>query len=295
MSAKEGSDQVDFRFSRVKLKPEEFALSEGREVGPTDLISKKCWSGLTSLPDDVSLRTSDHYGSQLQLLYDLWGEWICVAYALQQTSNDSAIAYTAGDAVDYFQGAIHNALMGYYRLGFTSLRAVVENMTIGMLFHMETAQSQFNDWLKGEEFGFGRAADRLLQQPRVHDLEQKLRAAIADDLYRQRTPNDAGGFARRLFREASKYAHGTPAYNDADMWKSNGPVFAHKAFEKWAESFFAVYCLALLESRLADQKLLKLGFDSQFTPRTLFHRVVDQLSPASNAHHVFNAVPNDIW
>jgi hypothetical protein len=39
----------DFRALRHKLEPHEFAISDGVEVAPTDLIDKETWSGLTGI------------------------------------------------------------------------------------------------------------------------------------------------------------------------------------------------------------------------------------------------------
>jgi hypothetical protein len=286
---------VDFRSKRVRLGPECFALSSGKEISPTDLVSKKCWNAITHLPDDVSLRTTDHYGTVLKLLDDLSGEWTCLSYALQKTSNNSAIAHTASDAGDHFHASIYNAVTGYYRLAFTSLRGVVENMSLGMQFHIAAIRNEFADWIAGEEFSFGWAADHLTRHAHIAALEQNLATATGDNLFRRRGPTDPGGLARRLFRGLSRYAHGAPGYNDGDMWRSNGPVFASKAFEMWIESFLMVYCLAVLESRLADQKLVQLGFDSPFTARDLFHYVVEQLAKKSGARRLFSAVPVTIW
>jgi len=287
--------KTEFRSKRVRLGPECFALSTGKEIPPTDLLSEKCWKGITSLPDDVSLRTSDHYGSTLKSFYNLWSEWICLTYALQKISNDSAIAHTASDAGDHFQASIYNALTGYYRLAFTSLRGVVENMSLGMQFHIAAARNEFADWIAGEEFGFGWAADHLTQHAHILALEQNLAAATGDNLFRRRSPTDPGGLIWRLFRELSRYAHGAPGYNDGDMWRSNGPVFASSAFETWIECFLIVYCLAVLQSRLADHKLEQLGFDSKFTARDLFHHVLDQLPKKSDVRRLLSAVPIAIW
>lgn len=286
---------IDFRSKRARLGPECFAISSGKEISPTDLVGKKCWNGIMSLPDDVTLRTTDQYGSALELLYNLWGEWTSVTYALQKTFKDSAIAHTALDAGDHFHASIYNAVTGYYRLAFTSLRGVVENMSLGMQFHIAAAQKEFADWIAGGEFNFGWAADHLTQNANVAALEQNLATATGDNLFRRRRPGDPGGFVRRLFRELSRYAHGAPGYNDGDMWRSNGPVFVSKSFEAWIECFLTVYCLAVLLSRLSDEKLEQLGFDSTFTARDLFHYVVEQLPNNSGARRLFSVVPVEIW
>jgi len=66
----------DFRTKRDLLPDEVFALSNGPRPGPTDLVSEDIWNGITHLPDDVALTTSNHHGSQLATLYTLWGDWL---------------------------------------------------------------------------------------------------------------------------------------------------------------------------------------------------------------------------
>src|SRR4051794_7324101 len=74
----------DFRAVRHKLEPHEFAISEGKDVAPTQLIDRKTWAGITHLPDDVAIRTSDHNGHRLELLYSLWGDWIMATGGLEK-------------------------------------------------------------------------------------------------------------------------------------------------------------------------------------------------------------------
>jgi hypothetical protein len=45
------------------------------DIDPTDLVDEETWSGITHLADDVAIRTSDHNGLRLALLYSLWGDW----------------------------------------------------------------------------------------------------------------------------------------------------------------------------------------------------------------------------
>lgn len=56
----------DFRSKRQKLPPEAFAIGPETEPEPSDLIDEETWTDLTHLPDDVSLRTSDHHGTLLK-------------------------------------------------------------------------------------------------------------------------------------------------------------------------------------------------------------------------------------
>jgi hypothetical protein len=289
----------DFRSRRARLSLEDFAISTGEDAPPSDLVTPATWRSMTSLPDDVSLRTSDHYGTVLGLLWNLWGEWTCLVGGLQAkvaVPSDSPIAQTACDATDYFQASIYNALTGHYRSAHTSLRAVVENMTLGMEFQIESARDLFTEWLAGGDFGFGWAADRVTKHSQIAVLESELRKATGDDLYRQRQPpSDEGGLTRRMFRLLSKYAHGAPQHTDADMWQSNGPIFVPKVFEDWTQSFLSVYSLAVLQSRLAQPTLDKLPWGASFDTRGLFAYAVRQLSDTSDARRLFEAVPDAVW
>lgn len=289
----------DFRTKRARLRPEDFTIPGGEQALPRDLITEETWTTITSLADDVSLRTSDHYGRALKLLWDLWGQWLFLVGALQAAvpaPADSPIARTACDAGDYFQASVYNALTGHYRLAYTSLRGVVENMALGLEFQVAADRRVFSDWLAGDEFGFGWAADRVTEHAHIATLDRDLMAAVGDNLYRQRRPpDDDGGLARRLFRHLSKYAHGAPGHTDGDIWQSNGPVFVPQAFEEWRESFLAVYALAVLQSRLAEPSLNKLEWDASFNARNLFSHAVRQLPSMSDAGRLFDAVPAAIW
>src|SRR5580704_17850282 len=53
--------------------PHEFAISEGQDVPPSDLVDPDIWHGIMHLPEDVSIRISDHNGLRLRLMYQLWG------------------------------------------------------------------------------------------------------------------------------------------------------------------------------------------------------------------------------
>jgi len=61
---------TDFRAVRVVLEPEDFALGgDEPDPPPSDLIAAETWSGITVLPDDVAIRTSDHNGLALGEVY----------------------------------------------------------------------------------------------------------------------------------------------------------------------------------------------------------------------------------
>jgi hypothetical protein len=64
----------DFRARRYMLEKDDFAVASGEYSGATNLIDEYTWKSIVVLPDDVSIRTSDKYGSQLQQMWEYWGE-----------------------------------------------------------------------------------------------------------------------------------------------------------------------------------------------------------------------------
>jgi hypothetical protein len=60
---------TDFRAVRSMLEPHEFAISEGQDVPPSERIDEGVWNGIVHLPEDVSIRISDHNGIRFRLLY----------------------------------------------------------------------------------------------------------------------------------------------------------------------------------------------------------------------------------
>ena len=275
----------------MKLSRQGFAISNGREEPPTDQISREAWVSITALPDDVSLRTSEHFGSLVEEAWSLWREWISVVSALQgmdPASSESPIAHSAMDAIDFFQASVYNALVGFYRLAFTSLRSVIENITISMTLELSGELQVFSEWQAGRrELHFGGAADQATAHPSLRALEHQLRAKVGDNLFRQKAGNDAGGLARRLFRRISGFAHAAPGLTDADLWRSNGPVFAPATFEAWAEMFLCVYALGLAEIQLARPRLRELGHGSLFTSEELLLHAVGLLPESADSRSLF--------
>lgn len=70
-----------------------------------------------TLPDDVSVRTSDEYGRLLKRMDRCWDAWI-EALTMRQDPAESAIL----DAADKFHAATYNALHGFYRHAFGCLQ-----------------------------------------------------------------------------------------------------------------------------------------------------------------------------
>jgi len=289
----------DFRSHRRKLRPEDFAIgSDGLDSLPSDLIDKDTWDSIVSLPDDVSIRTSDHYGSVIKKYWSMWSEWICLVGALQEKAEEpdtSPIAHVALEITDEFQASIYNALVGFYRLAFSSLRNVVEQMTIGLQLNLANDQDAFRFWLRGNQLLFGWAADCVQHNTPVADLERHLMEAVGDNLFRPKASNQSQGFARRLYSELSNFTHGGPAFTNADMWQSNGPIFVSHAFEKWASAFIKTYALAVLETKLAEPNLTALAYGSSSSIRSLFKQATSMIPEPEDGFNILNATPVTLW
>ncbi len=255
------------------LEDSDFAIAPGIYPGPTNLIQKATWKSIISLPDDVSIRTSDQYGPQLEQLWEYWGIWGRVVLAVHELSSDpskSPTAVAACDAADEFQAATFCALVGYYRVAFSCLRNVLEQITIGARLAVSADAKSFADWRSGDErIGFGWAADTITKNPGVRALEKHLKATVTDSLFTQ-APK---GVARRLFAQLSKYTHGTAGFTDADFRNSNGPIFVPETFLAWCVATLKTYAVALHEIRLAHA-LKALPYGPSITFDAFRRRVV---------------------
>jgi hypothetical protein len=273
------------------LEKDEFAISPGEYARPTNLIDKGTWESIVGLPDDVSIRTSDKYGSQLDIMWDFWGTWIRVVLGLQALTKhrrNSPTAIAACDATDEFQAATYVALVGYYRVAFSCLRNVLEQVTIASQLQISGNAQDFLDWRNNEDrVRFGWAADLLPRNPSVSALEQRLKASVADCLFQQ-TPK---GLVRRAFALMSKYTHGAPGFADGDARESNGPIFLDRVFLEWRVAALKTYAIALTELKLAHPNLDELPDGPPSTTLGEFRRQVVARIPSDDPDsRIFDAL-----
>jgi hypothetical protein len=287
--------ESDFRAKRLMLEDDDFALVSGAYESPTKLVAESTWKSMVSLPDDVSIRTSDKYGTQLEQMWAYWGIWNRVVLAVQALSKDpseSPMAIAACDAADEFQAATYCALVGYYRVGFSCLRNVLEQMMIGTRLALIPDSKYFTDWRNGsDKVGFGWAADTLPKNANVAALEKHLQAKTTDALF----PQKPKGFTRRFFAELSKYTHGSAGFTDADSRQSNGPVFVAKTFLAWCVAALKTYTLALQALKLAHPKLTKLPYGPPKITFDQFRYNIVANIPASDTDHAFFKSLENFW
>lgn len=285
----------DFRARRYMLEKKDFAMASGRYGGPTNLIDKATWKSIVSLPDDVSIRTSDKYGGQLETMWDYWGMWTRViggVQALSKKPQQSAMAIAALDACDEFQAATYAALVGYYRVAFSCLRNVLEQMTIATQLTLSQDPKDFTDWRGGDErIKFGWACDSLQKNAVAAGLELHLKTTTKDTLFDQ-TPK---GLARRFFRLVSKYTHGTSGFTDGDVRESNGPIFLPKTFLEWCVAALKTYLIALHELKLAHSQLDALPWGPPDLSLNEFRRSVLANIPSTDQERPFFQALVDFW
>jgi hypothetical protein len=151
----------DFRAIRSKLEPHEFAISEGQDAPPSDLAEADVWNGIMHLPEDVSIRVSDHNGTRLRLLYGLNCDWTT---AIGTPGEEDELYSCMLDAGDCFQCATFNFLHGFYRAALAELRTAFELVMIGAYGNRNPASEKYLSWKAGTttEFGFTQCRKGLL-------------------------------------------------------------------------------------------------------------------------------------
>jgi hypothetical protein len=107
----------DFRTTRALLSDECFLLATDKQPDPTDIVEEDIWHGIMHLPDDVAIRTFDHNGVRLALLYSLWSDWIT---ATGDPEKPDELFSCMLDAADAFQCTKFLLLHGYYRAAMLS-------------------------------------------------------------------------------------------------------------------------------------------------------------------------------
>jgi hypothetical protein len=224
----------DFRAIRHKLEPHDFAISEGQDVAPTDLIDEETWAGITHLTDDVAIRTSDHNGIRLALLYSLWGDWIT---ATGDPEHPDELFVCMLDAADAFQCVTFLFLHGYYRAAMAQLRVALELVMIGAYGNLKPTDADYVTWKSsGSELGFTRFRKRM------HGMltQSQCKWLLAD-----------GEFPSTTFQRLCNFTHSRPDSSDGSLWRSNGPVYVHDAVMLTFFTTLSVYAICYLLVRIA--------------------------------------------
>jgi hypothetical protein len=145
---------ADFRSKRLRLPPEAFPIAPEEEEDPSDLIDEDTWRSLVWLPDDVSIRTSDHHGVVLHDVHQAWGHWISMSLDVQQLlekPNDDPLQLAVLSATDEWQASIFGALTGFYRQAVACFRPASEGIVAGAYFRAFPDPAKSQKWAEGHE------------------------------------------------------------------------------------------------------------------------------------------------
>ena len=216
------------------LEPHEFAISEGQDVPPSELIDEDVWNGIVHLPEDVSIRISDHNGIRFQLLYSLWGDWIT---ATGDPDKPDEMFSCMLDAADCLQCANFNFLHGFYRAALAELRTALELVMIGTYGTLKPTDKDYLAWkTDAGEINFTRCRKRLMGS-----LPKGMAKWMFDD----------GGLLAAMYQGLCNYTHSRPNASDGALWQSNGPVYNKDAIQLTFLSSLSVYAICYLLVRLA--------------------------------------------
>ncbi|MFQ5886142.1 MAG: hypothetical protein ACE5II_02785 [Anaerolineae bacterium] len=269
--------QGDFRTTRCRLPLEAFLWAEGPDLPPSDLVEKQIWSSIISFPDDVSIRTSDHHGTELKAMHELWGGWI-ESFGEKQ----DAMWYVMLDTADELQACLFNSLCGFYRVAASCLRTALELTTIGTYFQLSLELSDLLKWKEGRyQVKFGMACDHLIAHRCTQPLGEYIKSKMNYSIFGQRSPGKPGGWARKLHSELSDFVHSLPTHSSGSMWEgSNGPIYVPPSFGK-------VYALYLDTVALAYAlvKLARPSFKLPGVAKHLFH--IKQVRPSKVAVYTY--------
>src|SRR5271166_1409075 len=248
----------DFRAQRLVLSPEDYAIG-GDEVPPRDLIDQSTWEGLTTLPTDVAVQTSDHQGTQLKLLYvlgSLWVKAIDLPKNGEAYQNDMTLAPML-TAYEEFDAATFTALHGFYRPSIGCARNALEVVTVGCACQTLNLHKEFKAWQDGcEEFWFRDACKLLMEAESLRKLREVLADRSHDSLFDKGTRDACGGlvgrgWVRRLYDHLCKYSHSRPGFTSGDLWRSNGPVYDTAAFQLCFDIQIEIFAACYLLTKIA--------------------------------------------
>jgi hypothetical protein len=256
----------DFRSKRSKLPPDAFALHpDGPEPPPRDIVKEDIWQEITSLPDDVSIRTSDDYGTELKAMIELWGSAIDMC-----TETGDAWFMSSLDIADSLHACIFNSICGFYRVAASCLRATIDVLIAGTYLQLEGTMEDVRHWQKGEmEIKFGAACDSISKNKRVKSLETYLKTKMKYSIFHQKTSTNNPGWARALYGELSNSAHDRPTHSEGSFWEgSNGPIFVPDSFGRIYAHYLDVCGLLYVLAKLSRPNLVlptpsKWLFDSR--------------------------------
>lgn len=243
----------DFRAVRTVLEASDFAYAPGpRERPANDLIDKATWEDIQTLPETVSIFTSNDHGKELFVLSDLWGKWVEAIPTEEVPPSKRGVHRACLVATDEFQAATFNALHGFYRIVADSLRSAVEQMTIGVELDLRGNAAETVEWLNGTQILlFGNACD---------SLQTRFKPTRLRRLFQQGDGRNEEGWIRAFHRALSDYSHARPGFDALHMWEgSNGPIYVNSAFVWSMKMWLFAYATCVILLKVAHPETPRIG------------------------------------
>jgi hypothetical protein len=236
----------DFRSCRLILDPDDFALGDdGPDPPPSDLIPRKVWEGIMTLPGDVAIRTTNHQGARAAMLYRLHVAWMGAIPA------EGVVAEAMLEAGDDFEAALFNLLHGFYKQAISSLRSAIELMMLGCTSEIAMNTETWTAWENGEEIKIKEVFDKVQRVPVIRAFEDEVRRITGTSLFAGDNGSGRNAWARSLYRRLSSYSHTRGITTNSYFWQSNGPVYSTEGLRVSYQSLLETYAFLLLIGRIA--------------------------------------------
>ncbi len=239
----------DFRAIRMVLEPDDFALTDGEpQPPPSDLVDSEVWHGIMDIADDVAVRTTSHQGSRIEVLYEIWGEWI------EALPNGGVLSYAMLECSEDFAASMFTLLHGFYRQSIGTLRSALEITVFACLCRVTNDLQKWKEFEDGRaEIEFGKCRHALRQVSSIKALEERARSVTRRTLFADRNGADPGGWVTSLYSRLSQYIHAGGTTSNGSMWESNGPVYSAQGMKAAYHCYLETYALLLLLVNIADK------------------------------------------
>ncbi len=176
----------------------------GKKPKSKDILGKKEWANLMTLPTDVLLRTTDYLGPMVDDMLTQSYAWL---RSLRDDPTSMPFMFEAAlDTHDEFNAAPFMAAHGWYRQATAALRNALEAMTHAARYAVRNDTAGHTSWRAGgQQPKFGNSVDIIGAAAPVAPIEAALGGS---GLFGSR-PN---GVMRDLYADVCRYAHSAPGF-----------------------------------------------------------------------------------
>ncbi|MBI2252097.1 MAG: hypothetical protein HYU63_05065 [Armatimonadetes bacterium] len=221
------------------------------------------------LPYNISLETFKKYPNEVTYAWHLWNIWVYITVTLQHinTEGNSPTTYLSTIVIDEFQASVFNSITGFYRVAFSALRNILEQMVVAVYYEPclrvdKFVPNNYKEWLKGKEkIFFNEMLKKISDYEEVKKIEADLLRKCDDKIFKAQKDSKPCVYLQRLYSTLCKYTHGRPNYTNNDLCSNNsGPWFNNSSFKTWYEIFLKIYLLFILVIKITKQNIDQIDF-----------------------------------